>query len=214
MIAEKWLFSLGFIFLIVALSIATPFLPWWRVYSSREYEIDTNTTIKIEYYLSGSISASRKIAGQNESLSITIPISELNATENSKKAIQSLFTTVRYLTIAGSGLNLLILVLLCISYARSLSTTFKYIKYTNIVIAILFFAAFLYFASEIQPLISTLQYIAPVEVCILSGNSIKSLFGNTSSLNYGPSLGWYLALAVFLLNLSFYMLIENIKKPS
>jgi len=213
MIPKKWLFSLGFACLMLIFSIATAFLPWWRIYSSREGEIDTNTAIRVEYNLLGSITSSKITTVENESISTTISISELNATEDNKNALQSLFNILWYLTIAGSGLNILILVLVCVSNVQLLSLH-KYIKYLTVITAILFFVAFLYFASEAQPNISKLQRIAPTEVHTLLGSQIQSLFGTTDSLIYGPSLGWYLALVVSLLNVSFYMLIEKIEKMS
>lgn len=210
---KKWIFSLGFVCLMLILSIAATFLPWWRIYSSKKYEITANTVIKVEYYLSGFISASKIAPDKNESISINFSISELNATESSKNALQSLFNIVWYITITGLGLNVLILVFVWLSNMRLFSTV-KYIKYITIITAILYFVAFLYFASEIQPNIYKFQNVMPTEIYALSGSNIKSFFGITASLIYGPSLGWHLAFVLFLLNLSFSFLIKKIEKLS
>ena len=205
MISKKLLPLLGFTCLVVILSAIALFSPWWNIYSSRESQIESNMTIRVRYYLTGSIDAKKLTSVENESVSMVISVSELNASDESKVSLQSFLTVIRYLTVGGLGLNVLLFVLVCISSVYSLPLE-KYTKFLSLIAAIIFFVAFIYFASEWQLYLSKIQRIAPTEVCTLPGNQIKSLFGNVDSLVYAPSFGWYLAFVIFLLNISIYII--------
>lgn len=214
MISKKFQKTILFTLFVVVLSIATVLFPWWRIYSSRTSEIEQGFSIKTEYKLTGIIDAIRTTAA-NVPTSMTISISELDAKKEDKDALTSFLQNTLYLAMTGSTCNLLAFALILISIFIPRAEPFslrKYSRYLTLVAAIIFLVASFYFASQIQPFLSKLGAVIPSQVYELSGSQITGLFGSTDSLIYGPSFGWYLAFAAFLLSISLYKTLKTLEK--
>jgi len=208
----KKLFIIGFALLTLVFSIAAPFFPWWRAYTSRKSDIESGTSIRVEYGLLGSITASKITNVENQSVSMSISISELNATEQDKNALQSFLYNTWCLSIAGSGFSILTFVFICLSIGEKFVFLKKYTKYLMIVTGIIFFVSSVYFASQAHVLISKLENVTPSQVYYFSGKEVRAFFGKINSLIYGPSFGWYLAITGFLLNISLSLLTIKVKE--
>lgn len=214
MISEKAQKAIFFTLLVVALSIATVLFPWWRIYSSRESQIEQGFSIKTEYKLTGIIDARRTTAA-NDPTSLTISISELDGQKKDKDALKSFLQNTLYLAITGSTFNVLAFALILTSIFIPRAEPFslpKYSRYLTVLAAIIFLIASFYFASQIQSFLFELETVIPSQVYELSGSQITGVFGSADSLIYGPSFGWYLAFVTFLLSISLYKILKTLEK--
>jgi hypothetical protein len=207
---EKWI-VLCFALLTLIVSISSIAFPWWRAYTSRKTEISSQQSIRVDYTLTGSVFGSKTDARQNISTTVNLSLSKLNATEENKQALQSFFNNTLIIVICGLVFSALTFAFICLSILRTFPLG-KYSKYLTILAGIFFLISVFYFASYAPAYISKIDNVTPQEIYKLEGPKIGAFFGSTELMVYGPSLGWYLAFAAFLLNLSLYNLIRRLEK--
>lgn len=207
---EKWIL-LCFALLTLIVSISTIALPWWRIYTSRKTETSEQTSIRVDYTLTGSVFGSKIDSKQNISTTVNYPLSKLNATEENKQALQSFFNNTLIITLCGLVFSALTFAFLCLSILRAFPHG-RYTKYLAVIAGLLFLISIFYFASYAPAHISKIDTVTPQEIYNLEGAKIGGFYGGAGLLVYGPSLGWYLAFAAFLLNLSLYNLITRAEK--
>lgn len=207
---EKWIL-LCFALLTLIVSISTVAFPWWRAYTTRKTEISSQTSIRVDYMLTGSVSGSKIDSKQNTSTTVNCSLSELNATEENKQALQSFFNTTLIITICGLAFTVLTFAFLFISLLRTFPLG-RYTRYLAAVAGLLFLISIFYFASYAPAYMSKIDNVTPQEIYTLGGAEIGGFYGGADLLAYGPSSGWYLAFAAFLLNLSLYSLITRAEK--
>lgn len=207
---EKWIL-LCFALLTLIVSISTIALPWWRAYTSRNTETSKQTSIRVDYTLTGSVFGSKKDYNLNISTTVNHSISNLNATEENKQALQSFFNNTLIIAICGLAFSAITFVFFCYSILRPFPLE-RYTKYLAVIAGILFLVSIFYFASYAPAHLSKIDNVTPEEIYKLEGAKVGGFYGSADMLVYGPSLGWYLAFAAFLLNLSLYNLITRVEK--
>lgn len=145
---------------------------------------------------------------------IITSINYLDSNVNNKTGLSSFFQLLFYLTLTGSGLNILIFLLTILPFLPIIKRNFPYklIRYIIVASTLIFLISFIYFIAVGPSLISRLNNVTPPQIYELKGSSIKSLYGNMHKLFYGPAYGFYFAIATSLMNIGFYTLIKKTEK--
>lgn len=192
--------GLGFLFCILA--AAALISPWFSIQTARTYMLTNGTKLSVAYTLDGVINIRSCTANSTENYA-TVHISNLPDT-GGKNHLLNIFTVTRYLIIAGLVLALLTFIAIVVIKLKPFPILLKfriYSRHVFLIASIFFLIAQIYFASEAPAALAELQNLIPTDIITLPGSKISSFYGTIDSLCYGPSFGWYVSFAAFLIGL-------------
>lgn len=213
---QRWIIILALSSITLIFSAASIYTPWWRITTTKEKEVVSNgTVIFAEYSLSQTVYASKISTVENETVHVVVSLEDMPAEEGDRNAFGSICYITLVLVIIASTFNAASTSLVFISRKRKPPYT-MFARYTAIAASILLLAATIYFASELQPILSKFTSVVPQKVCEIPGEKIYSFWGGIEMSSgffewiWGPASGWYLAFAAFLLSALTSLLITKI----
>ena len=193
---EKWVPAFGLVLVALILSIASIYMPWWSIKTTREVELDYSATANVEYNLLLTVSASLK--DQNTSQSIVVPLENLISIEADKQAIISAFNTTFNLLIGGVILTVLSLALiLLLGFGKPTSTL---ATATGIVATAVLLVAPIYLTFSLPPVVA--KFSTPIltpstwpllQVEEFWGSIKMSGSSDAPFWIWGAATGWYIA---------------------
>lgn len=207
---KNWVVLLGLSITTLVFCLASVFMPWWNIATTREQAILKGKSITAEYSLLQRVDTFKTEAG-NET-HIATSLNDMPAGEAEKTSLGSLLNTNLILTLSASTFVTLTLGLIFASSLRK--PLYKYAGYTSMIAAILLLIASVYFAGEFSSIITKFQSVTPSSMYTLPGNTISGLWGQTGASalpdawKWGPAFGWFLAFTAFQLNLVTFILIR------
>jgi hypothetical protein len=133
---------------------------------------------------------------------ITISIMDLDSSENVKYDLKFFLNTIWILNVVSFGFNTIVFISMLLLVLTNKKSFYTFLKYLLIIATIMHLIIFFLFANNIQGLISKLNNVTHTDVYTLRGSDIKTLFGGTKEITYGPSIGWKLVFVVFIMNVA------------
>lgn len=199
---KKWGFIFGISLLSLIFSVASIFTPWWRITYTTESQITGEVSVRVEYGLFQTVSASKTTKVNKTYTSSTnrnVSFANLTGNDADKNALSSVFSNTFILITVSSALVALTAVLIFVSGFRK-PMLISYAKFAGITAAILLVVTSFYFVVQMPPAVSKLTNVIPDEISSLSGNAISEFWGSMKQWIWGPAFGWFLAFTAFLLN--------------
>jgi hypothetical protein len=142
---------------------------------------------------------------------VIISIMDLDSSENVKYELKSFLDTIWILNVVNFGINVIVFILMLSLILTDKKAFYRFLRYLLIIATIMPLIIFLLFASNIQGLISKLSNVTQTDVYTLRGSDVKTLFGGTREIAYGPSIGWKLVFVVFIMNAALLKLVNKVK---
>jgi hypothetical protein len=209
----------------LVLVVASIYSPWWSIRMSREAEATLNATASADFGFWSTVSVYYKI--ENETQLTILPIENLTVKEDDLRAWNSASNITLGLAIGGLILTIISAVLLILPIFGK--TLFKYTSVLTFLAAILVFATPLYMATTLQPLVSKLSSVMPINIpdtwVSIQPQDVSSFWGSKSIPKssvfpvwvqggkfwvWGPASGWYFIFTSGLLIFVAALLIKEI----
>jgi len=181
------------IIISLILSIASIYLPWWSIQTTRETQIAANTTITVDYTLLQMVAVHDPAMNK----SVVVSFADLPADPAERDNVSFLFNTTLILLIGGTVLNALTLICSVISIFHR-----KLLKIQNIfglAGALLFVIAPFYIATQAPAAMSNLDNVIPSEISTLPGEAITNFWGTEGDWIWRAGFGWFLAFTACLI---------------
>lgn len=194
---EKWVPAFGLVLVALILSVASIYLPWWSIKTTREVELDYNAIATVEYNLRAR-TASASLRDPNTSQSILVPLENLMSIEADRQAMISAFNTTFYLLIGGAILTVLSLALiLLLGFGKPTST---FATTIGIVATAVLLAAPIFLTYSLPPVAakSSTPILTPSAWPLLQVEGFWGSIEIPGSSDaafwiWGPAIGWYVA---------------------
>jgi hypothetical protein len=221
----KKLIPIVLILSALILAVAGMYSPWWSIRISREAEVTWNATAIADFGFWRTVSVYSKIG--NETHLIILPVENLTVKEDDLRAWNSASNITLGLAMGGLILTIISTVLVILPIFRK-----KLFKFTSVIIflaAILVFVTPLYMATTLQPLVSKLSSVMPINIpdtwVSIQPQDVSSFWGSKSIPKssvfpvwvqggkfwvWGPASGWYFTFTSGLLIFVAALLIKEI----
>jgi hypothetical protein len=193
--------------------------PWWRVSTTR-YAIlmGAEKSINVEYWLTQLITVS--VQEKNTTVSLSVPFTSLPGKAEEISSLGAIFTIT--LVISGIGFFFSLLTSSLYIFSMKKKSLLPLTKYTATIASLLFLVGPAYFALDTPYKISMLDSITPQNIYTFEGKNIRGFWGGISTksppglylMMWGPAIGWFSAVAAFVLNGLTLFLLKSFEKSA
>lgn len=173
--------------IVLIFSIASVYLPWWSIKTTRKAQIATNTTITVDYTLFQLVTAEDKAKNK----SVAVSFADLQADPAEKDSLSSFFNISLILLIGGIVLTALTVV--CTVVSMLYKEISKIQRLFGLAGVFLLFIAPFYLAFQAPIALSKLDSVIPAEIFTLPGATITNFWGTGGNWIWMAGSGWFLA---------------------